>query len=72
MERPVGLDFRLPTPFATNHGDIHGRGFKAKLQATDRAKGPLGKPSGDVLPRSLHRFSRLLPFAGDLFSLRFM
>jgi len=39
----VALDFGLTTMFATDQGDLFGRGFKAKLQAVDRVVSAIAK-----------------------------
>ncbi|MGV2145469.1 MULTISPECIES: zinc ribbon domain-containing protein [unclassified Rhizobium] len=54
----VALDFGLNTMFATDQGDLLGRGFKAKLQAMDRVVSGIAKHvqrSGQK-PRSSKRY----------------
>lgn len=54
----VALDFGLATMFATDQGDLLGRGFKAKLQAMDRVVSAIAKHvqrSGQK-PRSSKRY----------------
>jgi putative transposase len=54
----VALDFGLTTMFATDQGDLLGRGFKAKLQAMDRTMSSIARHvhrSGGK-PRSSKRY----------------